>query len=107
MAASDQEPKKRNELSVLFGAKTPTPLRDLDPLINSPFARRHQSLGGVWRVIVDQLDIGFASALTGGVGVGIDDPGPTEVREYSFVGGHEVQVPGDWNTQIEEQWCPL
>lgn len=102
VTTSDQGPKKRNELSVLFGAKSPQPLRQLDPLINSPFARQHERLDGTWRVIVDQLDIGFASALTGGVGLGTDDPGPSEVREYSFVGGHEVQVPGDWNTQIEE-----
>lgn len=99
---STEQPKQRNELSVLFGGKQPRAARALDPLINSPFARNHQSLNGTWRAIVDQLDIGFMSALSRGVGLSTDDPAPDEVREHSFVGAPELQVPGDWNTQLEE-----
>lgn len=93
--------KGPNELDVLFRGEKLAPDRELDSLINSPFARTHKSLNGAWRVIIDQLDIGLNSVM-GGVGYLVDEAGPHEVREQSFAGAPEVQVPGDWNTQLDE-----
>ncbi len=78
------------------------PVDDLEPLLGSALLRESVSLNGSWNYIVDQARLGDVSPLLDG-GVGRNQRhGKSELLEYSFDGGHTMQVPGDWNTQVRE-----
>ncbi|MEM7019688.1 MAG: glycoside hydrolase family 2 TIM barrel-domain containing protein, partial [Pseudomonadota bacterium] len=72
-------------------------------LISNPFARQHISLNGMWRSIVDQLDIGYYDFLGRPTKRGFfRDYKPRSERdlvEYNFDASPQISVPGDWNTQ--------
>lgn len=66
-------------------------------MVNSQ-ARDFRSLNGKWKVIIDPTDIGDWRQVW-------KERKPqkkTDFVEYSFDGGPELEVPGDFNTQIPE-----
>jgi beta-glucuronidase len=74
--------------------------------IMAPDMRDHVSLAGTWKAIVDPLSMGD-SATTDALAVDgyFKDRQPKnslELVEYSFDTGMDIEVPGDWHTQIEK-----
>jgi beta-glucuronidase len=70
--------------------------RGPDPLLGNVDGRDWISLGGVWRAVIDPYDRG----RLGGVAPQAREPEtPSDLAEFSFRDGLELEVPGDWNTQ--------
>ena len=66
-------------------------------LIVNPYAREGTSLDGKWQAIVDQYDTGVGKKLF----LDRQPASKTEFLEYSWAGGLQLDVPGDWNHQEE------
>ena len=66
-------------------------------LIVNPYAREGISLDGKWQAIVDQYDTGTGKKLF----LDRQPSSKTEFLEFSWSGGLELDVPGDWNHQDE------
>ena len=66
-------------------------------LIANPYAREGISLDGKWQAIVDQYDTGLGKKLY----LDRQPASKTEFLEYSWTGGLQLEVPGDWNHQEE------
>ncbi len=64
-------------------------------LIVNPYAREGTSLDGKWQAIVDQYDTGVGKKLF----LDRQPASKTEFLEYSWAGGLQLDVPGDWNHQ--------
>lgn len=66
--------------------------------ISNAYGRCHQSLGGIWNVVVDQYCRGVKKKIY----ENRKPAGNTDFYEYSFDGGLRLNVPGDWNSQSPE-----
>ena len=66
------------------------------PLVANVYGRRHQSLGGKWSAVVDPYRRG---ELGGMAARALEPRSPSDLSEFSFENGLELQVPGDWTTQ--------
>ncbi|MFI3287792.1 MAG: glycoside hydrolase family 2 TIM barrel-domain containing protein [Rikenellaceae bacterium] len=74
------------------------------PQITNISARQTTSLDGMWRIIVDQQEIGYYSHHRGYKPNYVFDAKhtPTLLQEYNFDNCETLEVPGDWNTQKEK-----
>ena len=70
-------------------------------LIVNPYAREGMSLDGKWQAIVDQYDTGVGKKLF----LDRQPASKTEFLEYSWAGGLQLDVPGDWNHQDASLWA--
>ncbi len=74
------------------------------PQITNVSARQTTSLDGMWRIIVDQQEIGYYSHQR------VKNPTyckdkehiANQLQEYNFDNCQTLEVPGDWNTQKEK-----
>lgn len=72
------------------------------PLLTNIYSRERQSLNGAWNIVVDEGGKVLSFALGGGYFKDGAKPGAgMELYEVSFEDGAQLQVPGDWNSQIE------
>jgi beta-glucuronidase len=78
----------------------------LFPLIQNIHARNPQTLDGRWQIIIDPLENGYYThryeESKNGFFKNAKMQTPTDLIEYNFDEGYELQVPGDWNTQMEK-----
>ncbi|MEE3327432.1 MAG: glycoside hydrolase family 2 TIM barrel-domain containing protein [Myxococcota bacterium] len=66
------------------------------PLVANVYGRRNHSLGGTWSAVVDP----YRRGDLGGMAARALEPGsPSDLSEFSFENGLELEVPGDWTTQ--------
>jgi len=74
--------------------------------IMSPDMREHTSLSGTWKAIVDPLSLGDTSTIDAvAINGYFNDKklkNSLELIEYDFDAGMDIQVPGDWTSQIEK-----
>jgi len=68
-----------------------------DVLINV-YGRKIQSLNGKWDAIIDQYDQGRKNKIY----LNKKPVGKTDFYEYAFDGGLKLNVPSDWNSQLQE-----
>ncbi len=67
-----------------------------DPLITNVFARKTLDLGGRWPAVIDP----YGRGDLGGIAARAMEPRtPSDLSEFSYENGLELEVPGDWNTQ--------
>jgi len=67
-----------------------------DPTLQDVFAREHVSLAGRWQAAIDP----YGRGDVGGIAPRAHEPGtPSDLAEFSFENGLELDVPGDWNSQ--------
>lgn len=72
------------------------------PLLTNIYSRSRQSLNGDWNIVVDEGGKVLSFALGQGYFKEGAKPGSgMELYEISFDDGNTLQVPGDWNSQIE------
>src|SRR3954452_23144572 len=84
--------------SVMPGNAAGAPINPESRLTNIP-GRKTISLNGKWQTIIDQTDIG-----NGWLAIWKDQKpkGKSDFYEYSFEGGNLLNVPGDFNSQLNE-----
>lgn len=72
-------------------------------LLSNVLLRDRQSLDGSWRAIIDPYDSGYINILGEADRRGwfrdFTPRSPSDRVEYDFDASHEIEVPGDWNTQ--------
>lgn len=67
-----------------------------DPTLQDVYARRPASLGGRWPAVIDP----YGRGDLGGIAPRAQEPRtPSDIAEFSFDNGLELEVPGDWNSQ--------
>ncbi|NMM47564.1 glycoside hydrolase family 2 protein [Marinigracilibium pacificum] len=75
-------------------------------LIQNVEGRTSMSLDGRWQIIIDPLENGYYNhrykPKENGFFMNAKMQSPTDLIEYNFDEGYELQVPGDWNTQMKE-----
>ncbi len=74
------------------------------PLLVNPMARDYRSLNGPWEIIVDEAGMGWRVITQGDYFDGdtvYPDTGMM-LKEHSFDSRTQLQVPGDWNSQVPE-----
>jgi len=74
------------------------------PLLVNARGRDYQSLNGPWDIIVDEAGIGWRMVTSGDYypeDMRFPDNGG-RLREHSFDDRRQLQVPGDWNSQVPE-----
>lgn len=75
-------------------------------LIQNIEGRKTMSLDGRWQIIIDPLENGYYNhryqPKDNGFFMNAKMQLPSELIEYNFDEGYELQVPGDWNTQMEK-----
>ncbi len=67
-----------------------------DPTLQDVYARDHVSLGGRWQAVIDPYGRGD---LAGIAPRAVEPATPSDLAEFSFENGLELDVPGDWNSQ--------
>ncbi len=76
------------------------------PLIQNAQQRTTMALDGTWQIIIDPLENGYYNhryePRENGFFINQKMKEPSELIEYNFDEGYELQVPGDWNTQMEK-----
>lgn len=68
------------------------------PQITNVYNRTSISLNGRWKYVVDQADIGEKRKFWEDKKV----KNKSSLLEYNFDAAQEINVPGDWNSQIDE-----
>lgn len=63
--------------------------------LTNVYGRKHLTLNGTWSAIVDPYEQGYRMELY----KNRKAQGKTDFYEYSFDGGLQLKVPGDWNHQ--------
>jgi len=78
----------------------PTPA----PLLVNARARDYQSLNGPWEIVIDESGMGWSVITQGNYFDGETIYPETGMRllERSFDSRKQLQVPGDWNSQVPE-----
>jgi beta-glucuronidase len=80
--------------------------RPANPLLQNIHSRNSVSLDGLWQIIIDPLENGYYNHRYQPKGDGFfmnaKMQSPSDLIEYDFDTGHELMVPGDWNTQMEK-----
>lgn len=75
-------------------------------LIINTFARNTVSLDGRWDIIIDPYKTGYydyrSRPRTNGYFMNQRNKEPGDAHEYDFDLSYKLDVPGDWNTQMEE-----
>lgn len=75
-------------------------------LIQNLEGRTTQTLDGTWQIIVDPLENGYYNhryqPKENGFFMNEKMQKPSDLIEYNFDEGYELQVPGDWNTQMDK-----
>ncbi len=74
------------------------------PLLVNARGRDYRSLNGPWDIIIDEAGIGWRMITAGDYydeGARFPDTG-MRLREHSFDDRKQLQVPGDWNSQLPE-----
>lgn len=75
-------------------------------LIQNVDGRNTQTLDGTWQIIVDPLENGYYNhrylPKENGFFMNEKMQKPSDLIEYNFDEGYELQVPGDWNTQMDK-----
>ncbi|WP_206170490.1 glycoside hydrolase family 2 protein [Flagellimonas maritima] len=75
-------------------------------LIQNIDNRTTVSLDGTWQIIIDPLENGYYNhryqPKDNGFFMNEKMQTPSDLIEYNFDEGYELQVPGDWNTQMEK-----
>jgi beta-glucuronidase len=69
------------------------------PLLQNVLARGARSLAGRWQAIVDPSRVGLSPLTLGMLPRNVQPESTSDLVEFSFDGGLELDVPGDWNTQ--------
>lgn len=76
------------------------------PLIQNIDHRQTTSLDGTWQIIIDPLENGYYNhryqPKENGYFKNAKMESPSDLIEYNFDEGYQLQVPGDWNTQMEK-----
>jgi len=76
------------------------------PLLQNIEARKTTTLDGMWQIIVDPLENGYYNhryqAKENGFFTNAKANDPSDLIEYNFDEGYQLQVPGDWNTQMDK-----
>jgi len=82
-----------------------TPFENEALLIN-PAARKSQTLNGKWNYIIDRYETGYydyrRNPKQDGYQQNRKAVNPQELIEYDFDRSPQINVPGDWNTQVPE-----
>ncbi len=75
-------------------------------LLQNIESREKVSLNGTWNIIIDPLETGYYShryeAKNDGYFKNAKVKSPSELLEYDFDKSYQLNVPGDWNTQMEK-----
>ncbi|MDN5213285.1 glycoside hydrolase family 2 TIM barrel-domain containing protein [Fulvivirgaceae bacterium BMA12] len=75
-------------------------------IIQNVSARKYKSLDGVWQIIIDPLENGFYNhslkPRKNGYFKNEKIKNPDDLIEYNFDHSYQLNVPGDWNTQMEK-----
>lgn len=83
-----------------------SPLLMAQTAMQNPSAREGFNLDGVWDIIVDPLENGFYDyryrEKDNGFFIDQKKEGPSDLVEYDFSSSDQLNVPGDWNTQLEK-----
>ncbi len=69
---------------------------DTDPVLQSVRSRTTSSLNGTWRAVIDPYARGDLAGIAARV---VEPETASDLAEFSFQNGLQLQVPGDWNTQ--------
>ncbi|MCG8308932.1 MAG: beta galactosidase jelly roll domain-containing protein [Cytophagales bacterium] len=74
--------------------------------IQNVSARTYKSLDGVWQIIIDPLENGYYNhslkPRKNGYFKNEKMKNPDDLIEYDFDHNYQLNVPGDWNTQMEK-----
>jgi beta-glucuronidase len=70
--------------------------RPPEPLVSGASTRAGESLAGTWPAVIDPYGRG---ALAGIAPRDVRPETPSDLAEFSFDDGLELEVPGDWNSQ--------
>lgn len=76
-------------------------------ILQNVSARKQQTLNGLWQIIIDPLENGYYNNRyipkeTNGFFANKKMKKPSDLIEYDFDSDYQLQVPGDWNTQMEK-----
>ncbi len=66
------------------------------PLLQNARGREQVSLDGVWQAVIDPYDRGDLGGLAARA---VEPRTSSDLAEFSYQNGLELEVPGDWNTQ--------
>ena len=66
------------------------------PLVGHASGRAHTDLGGRWQAVIDPIQFPAVEFIAPQEPAA---PAPSDIVEFTFQGGLELDVPGDWNTQ--------
>jgi beta-glucuronidase len=66
-------------------------------VIQNVYGRNHLSLNGKWQIIINWYDIKHEA-----IGKDMKPTGKTDFVEFDFSDAMQLQVPGDWNSQLPE-----
>ena len=97
------EEKKDDALMAFFGSADKVEFKAPEPLLSNVYGRDRQSLNGAWDIVVDEPGMGLRVIKTG-MYLSAEKPAKTgmELIESSFDSRTQLQVPGDWNSQVPE-----
>ncbi|MCB0566826.1 MAG: hypothetical protein KDD01_20855, partial [Phaeodactylibacter sp.] len=74
-------------------------------LIQNIGSREKISLNGSWNIIIDPLENGYYNhrwqPKEDGYFQNAQMQSPSDLIEYNFDSDYQLQVPGDWNTQMD------
>jgi beta-glucuronidase len=81
-------------------SRAATELMTPPPLVANVNDRRSTSLDGTWKALVDPNE-SILGRMFGAIPRHVRPESPSDLIEFSFEDGLELDVPGDWNTQDE------
>lgn len=90
-----------------FGVNLIPQAQDPDPLLQNIHGRDGvTTLNGLWQIIIDPLENGYYNhryqPKENGFFKNAKMQSPSDLIEYNFDEGYQLNVPGDWNTQMDK-----
>ena len=89
---------KKLAVLLLIGASFVSHAAPQSPFMTNVYGRESVSLDGTWNAIIDPYQVGEGKKLF----LDRKATDPAQFYEYSWDGGLQLEVPGDWNHQAPE-----
>lgn len=95
-------------LCVFLNSKSHAQLQSIgeSPVLQNISSREKTSLNGLWQIIIDPLENGYYNhrwlPREEGFFTNKKMESPSDLVEYNFDTDYQLNVPGDWNSQMEK-----
>ena len=101
--AAEGEKSDEDAVMEFFRGEPENDYPTTSPLLINTGARQYQSLNGPWEIIIDEAGMSWRVVTMGDYLSGAVYPETgMNLLEHSFDSRKQLQVPGDWNSQIKE-----